>query len=58
MINALTDGHHPCQALADLLTMKERFGSLEGLKLTYVGAGNNVVHSLLEAAAWAMDDES
>ncbi len=51
VINALTDGHHPCQALADLMTMKERFGALEGLKLTYVGAGNNVVHSLLEAAA-------
>lgn len=51
VINALTDGHHPCQALADLMTIRERFGRLEGLTLTYVGAGNNVVHSLLEAAA-------
>ena len=53
VINALTDGHHPCQALADLLTLRERFGKLEGLTLAYVGAGNNVVHSLLEASALA-----
>ncbi len=51
VINALTDDHHPCQALADLLTLRERFGSLEGLKLAYVGDGNNVAHSLLEAGA-------
>jgi ornithine carbamoyltransferase len=51
VINALTDEHHLCQALADLLTIKERFGRLEGLKLAYVGAGNNVAHSLLEAGA-------
>jgi ornithine carbamoyltransferase len=47
VINALTPVHHPCQALADLLTLKERFGELEGLKLAYVGDGNNVCHSLM-----------
>jgi len=51
VINALTDLHHPCQSIADLLTLRDRFGALEGLKLAYVGAGNNVAHSLLEAAA-------
>ena len=51
VVNALTDLHHPCQALADLLTLRERFGELEGLKLAYVGDGNNVLHSLLEAAS-------
>lgn len=51
VINALTDDHHPCQALADLLTLRERFGSLEGLRIAYVGDGNNVAHSLLEAGA-------
>jgi ornithine carbamoyltransferase len=51
VINALTDGHHPCQSVADLLTLRERRGPLERLKLAYVGAGNNVAHSLLEAAA-------
>ena len=51
VINALTDEHHPCQALADLLTIKEHFGRLDGLKFAYVGAGNNVAHSLMEAGA-------
>jgi ornithine carbamoyltransferase len=46
VINGLTPSHHPCQALADLLTLKERFGELEGLKLAYVGDGNNVARSL------------
>lgn len=53
VINALTDGHHPCQALADLLTLKQHFGSLKGLRLAYLGDGNNVAHSLLEACALA-----
>ena len=43
----LTADHHPCQALADLLTLQERFGELEGLKLAYVGDGNNVARSLM-----------
>jgi ornithine carbamoyltransferase len=51
VINALTDEHHPCQALADLLTLRERFGQLDGLRVAYVGAGNNVATSLLEAGA-------
>jgi ornithine carbamoyltransferase len=51
VINGLTDLHHPCQALSDLLTITERFGALRGLKLVYIGDGNNVAHSLIEAAA-------
>ena len=47
IINGLSDLHHPCQALADLLTLKQKFGRLEGLKLAYIGDGNNVLHSLL-----------
>jgi ornithine carbamoyltransferase len=46
VVNGLTPDHHPCQALADLLTLKERFGELEGLRLAYVGDGNNVARSL------------
>jgi len=51
IINALSDREHPCQALADLLTIQENFGQLAGLTLTYVGDGNNVAHSLLLACA-------
>ena len=47
VINGLTDLLHPCQVLADLLTIKEKLGRLEGLKVAYVGDGNNVAHSLL-----------
>jgi ornithine carbamoyltransferase len=50
VINALTDDHHPCQALADCLTLREHFGTLKGLPVAYVGDGNNVAHSLIEAA--------
>jgi ornithine carbamoyltransferase len=53
VVNMLTDAHHPCQALADLLTLRERFGTLEGLKLVYVGDGNNVAHSLMVLGAKA-----
>jgi ornithine carbamoyltransferase len=53
VINALTDMHHPCQALADLMTLRERFTDLRGLKIAYIGDGNNVAHSLLEASALA-----
>ena len=51
VINALTDLLHPCQALADFFTLREKFGSLEGLKLAYVGDGNNMCHSLMVAGA-------
>lgn len=51
VINALTDREHPCQILADLLTVEECFGKLKGLTLTYVGDGNNVAHSLLLGCA-------
>ena len=51
MINALTDLEHPCQILADLLTIQEEFGSLQGLTLTYLGDGNNVAHSLILGCA-------
>jgi len=53
VINALTDDHHPCQALADLLTVRDSFGSLQGIRLAYIGDGNNVAHSLIEAGALA-----
>jgi len=51
VINGLSDYCHPCQALADLLTIREKLGRLDGVRLTYVGDGNNVVTSLLFAAA-------
>jgi ornithine carbamoyltransferase len=51
VINALTDLSHPCQALADFLTLREHKGALASLKLTYIGDGNNVCHSLMLAAA-------
>ena len=51
VINALTDYQHPCQVLADLMTIKERFVKLEGLKLTYIGDGNNMANTLLIACA-------
>lgn len=47
VINGLSNGHHPCQILADLFTLQEAFGTLEGLKVTYIGDGNNILHSLL-----------
>lgn len=53
VINALSNEHHPCQALADLLTLRDHYGGLEGLRLAFVGADNNVAHSLLEAGAMA-----
>jgi ornithine carbamoyltransferase len=51
VINALTDLEHPCQALADYLTLQEAFGTIEGLTLAYVGDGNNVAHSLMLCGA-------
>jgi len=50
VINALSDLYHPCQALADVQTLREHFGRLEGRKLAYVGDGNNVAHSLMLTA--------
>jgi ornithine carbamoyltransferase len=51
VINGLTDTSHPCQALADVMTIRERFGRLEGLKVVYLGDGNNVCASLMVACA-------
>ena len=53
VVNALTDHEHPCQALADLLTLRERFGRLDGLVVAFIGDGNNVFHSLALAGATA-----
>jgi ornithine carbamoyltransferase len=50
VINALSDLYHPCQALADLQTIEERYGGLKGVKLTFIGDGNNVAHSLMLTA--------
>jgi len=50
VINALSDAFHPCQALADVLTIRERFGTLKGLKLSFIGDGNNVAQSLMLTA--------
>jgi ornithine carbamoyltransferase len=51
VINALTNGHHPLQSITDVFTLSETLGELRGRRLAFVGAGNNVVHSLLEATA-------
>src|ERR671932_722401 len=51
VINGLTDDFHPCQALADVMTIRERLGELEGVRVVYVGDGNNVCHSLMVACA-------
>jgi ornithine carbamoyltransferase len=51
VINALSDLYHPCQALADVLTLKEHFGQVRGLKLAFIGDGNNVAHSLMLTVA-------
>jgi ornithine carbamoyltransferase len=53
VINMLTSEHHPCQALADLVTLRERFGRLQGLRVAYVGDGNNMARSLLRVGALA-----
>ncbi|MBX6772259.1 MAG: ornithine carbamoyltransferase [Chloroflexi bacterium] len=50
VINALSDRSHPCQGLADLLTLREHFGRLAGIRLGYIGDGNNIAHTLLSAA--------
>ena len=51
VINALSDKHHPCQAAADLMTIKEKFSDLKGVKIAWVGDGNNVLHDLMLAGA-------
>jgi len=51
VINALTDWSHPCQAMADVLTIQEHFGKLEGIKIAFIGDGNNVARSLAFACA-------
>jgi ornithine carbamoyltransferase len=52
IINALTDDHHPCQALADVMTLQEEFGELGGLRMAFIGDGNNVAHSLIQSAGY------
>ena len=52
VINALTDDHHPCQALADVMTLEEEFKEIAGLRVAFVGDGNNVCHSLIQAAGY------
>ena len=52
VVNGLSDSHHPCQVLADLLTLKQSFKDLKGLKLSYIGDGNNMLHSLLLLAPY------
>ena len=51
VVNALTEVSHPCQILADLVTMRERFGDVDGQQVAYIGDGNNIANSLIEAAA-------
>ncbi len=51
VVNGLSDAHHPCQALADLLTVREEFSTVEGINIAYIGDGNNVAHSLSIACA-------
>lgn len=51
VVNGLTDYNHPCQVMADALTMVEQFGKLEGLKINFVGDGNNMVHSFLRLSS-------
>ena len=52
IVNALTDDHHPCQALADAMTLEESLGDLRGRRVAFVGDGNNVAHSLIQAAGY------
>jgi ornithine carbamoyltransferase len=51
VVNGLTDDHHPCQAIADVMTIREHFGRLRGVRLVYIGDGNNVCHSLMAIAS-------
>jgi ornithine carbamoyltransferase len=53
VINALTNEHHPCQALADVMTLEEEFGTFAGIQVAFIGDGDNVCHSLIEAAGLA-----
>ena len=53
VVNALTDGHHPCQSIGDLMTLRQCLGELPGGRLAFIGDGDNVAHSLLEACALA-----